>query len=278
MPITLDACAHTDPGRLRNRNEDTVFQKIVAVPGEHDVGLFIVADGVGGRLAGKAASYWAVETVKNALADLIDHRDPRATNRFDQETILNLQAAIDEGSDLDNLKQRVQEAVRKANNVVREYARQRPAEARDAGSTLSLALVHGHHVTVANVGDSRAYILRDDRLHQITTDHSLVQRLIDTGRIKPEHRFTHPRRNLIYRSLGASETVESDVFTVEVVADDRLLLCSDGLWEMVRDPQVITQIIREAPSVEAACEQLVTAANAAGGEDNIGIVLVRVQE
>jgi serine/threonine protein phosphatase PrpC len=278
MPITLDACAHTDPGRLRKRNEDTVFQKIVTLPGEDDVGLFIVADGVGGRLAGKAASYWAVETVKNALADLIDHRDPRATNRFDQETILNLQAAIDDGSDPDNLKQRVQEAVRKANSVVREYARQRPSEARDAGSTLSLALVQGHHVTLANVGDSRAYILRDERLHQITTDHSLVQRLIDTGRIKPEHRFTHPRRNLIYRSLGASETVESDIFTVEVVADDRLLLCSDGLWEMVRDPQIITQIIRKAPSVEAACEQLVTAANAAGGEDNIGIVLVRVRE
>jgi serine/threonine protein phosphatase PrpC len=278
MPITLDACAHTDSGRLRRKNEDTVFQKIVAMPGEDDVGLFIVADGVGGRLAGKAASYWAVETVKNALADLIDHRDPRATNRFDQETILNLQAAIDEGSDPENLKHRVEEAVHNANKVVREYARKRPAEARDAGSTLSLAMVQGHHVTVANVGDSRVYILRDGRLHQITTDHSLVQRLIDTGRIKPEHRFTHPRRNLIYRSLGASEHVESDIFSLQVVADDHLLLCSDGLWEMVRDPDVITQIIQTAPTVEAACERLVTAANAAGGEDNIGVVLVRVEE
>jgi protein phosphatase len=276
MPIKLLADALTDPGRVREKNEDTVFQKVFAAPGQDPVGLFIVADGVGGRLAGQAASYWAVETIKNSLSDVIRHHDPRATNQFSQETILELQAASTVGLDPGSMEDRLMAAVKKANSVVREYARSRPEEAYSAGSTIIAALVHGLQAFVANVGDSRGYLLRDGRLRQITTDHSVVQRLVDSGRLQPDQVFTHPQRHLIYRSLGAQDSLEVDIFPVELEPNDVLLLCTDGLWEMVRDDAKMAGIIRESPSVQHACQTLVEAANASGGADNIGVVLVGV--
>jgi PPM family protein phosphatase len=276
MAVTLDSHALAHAGRMRKRNEDTVFQKIVAPPDTDAVGLFIVADGVGGRLAGMAASYWAVETIKNQLADLIDHRDPRATNRFSQETIRDLQSAVASGMDPANTSQRVRAAISKANDVVREYSRNRPEEARNAGSTVCVALIQGLYATIANVGDSRGYVLRQGRLRQITKDHSLVQRMIDLGQLKPEERYTHPQRNLIFRSLGAAGDVEADLFPLRLEPGDHLLLCSDGLWEMIRDPAQITALIQGSSTLENACQALLAAANDAGGEDNIGVVLVRV--
>jgi protein phosphatase len=278
MPITLAAAGLTDPGRLREINEDTVFQKTIATPEDDGVGLFIVADGVGGRLAGEVASYWAVETVKNSLADLIDHRDPRATNRFDREMILNLHGQETDGMDPNTLKERVLSAVHLANRVVRNYARQRPDEARGAGSTITMALVHGLRAYVANVGDSRTYLLRKGELHQVTEDHSVVQRLVNSGRLQPDEIYDHPQRNLIYRSLGASDTVKVDYFRLKLMAGDQLLLCTDGLWEMVKDPVKMADIIGAEASLQDACRHLVEAANACGGQDNIGVVLVRVDQ
>lgn len=278
MAIKFEAAALTDVGRVRDENEDIVFQKVFDAPDGDPIGLFVVADGIGGRLAGQIASYWAVEVVKNDLSDLIAYQDPRATDRFSREEVLRMWTAATTGVDPGSLQERVATAVDRANSVVREYARRRPEDARNAGTTLCLALVHGLQAVVANVGDSRAYMLRDGRLRQITKDHSVVQRMIDAGEVQADAFFTHPLRNVIYRSLGARDTVESDIFTLALASGDYLLLCSDGLWEMVRDANTIASIIGAAASVRAACQQLVAAANAAGGRDNIGVVLAQVCE
>jgi len=274
MPIQLQAAALTDKGCQREMNEDTVYQKVIAASDEDAMGLFIVADGVGGHLAGEVASYWAVETIKDSLADLFAPRDPRATVRLNPAELEQPQAAPP--PDRDSLAYRVSAAVQRANDVVRQYAQQKPGEAGDAGSTVSLALIRGRQALVANVGDSRAYLLQDGRLSQISTDHSLIQRLIETGRAREEDRYTHPQRSLIYRSLGAKETVDVDVFSLSLAPGDLLLLCTDGLWEMVQSDEKIATIIAGSSSVGAACQRLVAAANEAGGEDNIGVVVVRV--
>jgi protein phosphatase len=280
MPIQLEAAALTDRGITREINEDTVFQKVLSATGQDTVGLFIVADGVGGQTAGEAASHYAVESIKISLADLIDYHDPLATGRFDRDALAGRQAGRQAGAEIDpdSLEERVLAAIDKANTVIREYARQKLEKAGDAGTTISMVLVSGSRAVVANVGDSRTYLFRDDQLRQITRDHSLIQRLIEAGYVPDENRYTHPYRNLIFRSLGANDTIEVDTFALTLAPGDGLLLCTDGLWEMLRSPADISAIIGASASVDAACQELVAAANAAGGEDNIGVVLARVYD
>ncbi len=171
---------------------------------------------------------------------------------------------------------RIRAAINRANAVVREYASQKLEGAAEIGTTISVAVTYGTEGLVANVGDSRTYLLREGQLRQITRDHSYVQRLIDNEYIKEEERYAHPHRHLIYRSLGTKEEIEADIFPFALLPGDFLLLCTDGLWEMIHRPSEIVAIIQQAPSVDKACEGLVAAANAAGGEDNIGIVLAQV--
>ena len=151
-------------------------------------------------------------------------------------------------------------------------------EARGMGATVTAALVMDGQAFIANVGDSRTYLLRDGKLERVTRDHSLVARLVEAGQIEPDEVYDHPSRNLIYRSLGAGHAeVDVDIFDEQLRAGDALLLCSDGLWEMIRDPQ-ISKIITENEDVEQACETLIKVANENGGEDNITAVLVRCVE
>jgi protein phosphatase len=276
MALQFKTAELTDKGRVREENEDTVFHKVFYASDDDPLGLFVVADGIGGRLAGQMASYWAVEVVKHNLADLIAHQDPRSTNRFSREDVLRMMSTA-QGIDPSTLQERVRVAVDKANEAVRQYARHSPQAARNAGTTLCLALVYGRQAIIANVGDSRAYLLRAGSLRQITTDHSVVQQMVDAGQLQPDMIYTHPQRNVIYRSLGARDAVETDIFELTLEPDDYLLLCSDGLWELVRDDDVVS-IIDQAASVQAACQQLVEAANAAGGTDNIGVVLTQVSQ
>lgn len=297
MRIQLQAAALTDKGQARDSNEDTVFQKVVVAPGEDSLGLFIVADGIGGRLAGAVASYWAVETIKDSLADLFSLRDPRDTAQFTRDELSDAMAAVRDNqgtgqpengelfdspavswTDRAYLVDRVKAAVNRANSVVRQYASAKLEKAGDAGTTVSMAVVHGSLAIIANVGDSRTYLLRDGELRQITKDHSVVQRMIDQGAAQPDELYTHPNRNLIYRSLGADDSIKVDIFSPTLLPGDFLLLCTDGLWEMTKDPTKMAEIICEETSVEVACHRLVAAANAAGGKDNIGVVLVRVYE
>lgn len=295
MPIRLQAAAIADRGQIRETNEDTAFQCIVDSPGSDATGLFIVADGVGGRLEGEVASYWAVEAVKKDLSDMLALRDPRETVRFGSDEISDPQSATGDPSDTLRLSQdeilaanaaykseqeylanRIKTAVEYANSVVRRYASHKLENASDAGTTITVALVTGPNGFVANVGDSRTYLLRDRHLHQITRDHSYVQRLIEGGFIDESDRFDHPHRNLIHRSLGSDEAVKVDTFNLKLRAGDSLLLCTDGLWEMVHDASTMAAIIAEAPTPAVACQSLVEEANRAGGEDNVGVVVVNV--
>jgi protein phosphatase len=141
---------------------------------------------------------------------------------------------------------------------------------------VTAALIIGDVATVANVGDSRTYLLRDGRLEQITQDHSLVARLVDAGVIKPDEVRSHPLRNQIHRCLGNKPSVDVDTFTVQLRQDDRLILCSDGLWEMVSDAE-IQRVVEGARSPQKASDELIEAANRAGGKDNIAVIVVEIE-
>ncbi|HKB49132.1 MAG TPA: PP2C family serine/threonine-protein phosphatase [Ktedonobacterales bacterium] len=178
---------------------------------------------------------------------------------------------------VDHYAEQLRTAVEQGSEAIVEYGRQH-SEARGLGSTLTAALVIGEQAFIANVGDSRTYLLRGGKLDRVTQDHSLVERLVQAGQIEPDDVYDHPNRNLIYRSLGASKAeVEVDIFTEKLKPGDALLLCSDGLWEMVHDPQ-IESILNEVEDPQAACDRLVERANEHGGEDNITAVLVRCVE
>jgi protein phosphatase len=148
--------------------------------------------------------------------------------------------------------------------------------ASEAGTTLTCALIQGANAYIAHVGDSRAYLIRQGRLEQITQDHSLLARLIELGQISPEEAATHPQRNVLYKAIGQGSTLEVDFYTRSLPTNSHLLLCSDGLWGFVREERMAA-IVREASTPQEACRQLVYEANARGGEDNITAVLVQVR-
>ena len=181
---------------------------------------------------------------------------------------------------MEHFADKLRAAVEHSSHAIVEYGAEH-REARGMGATLTAALVMDGQAFIANVGDSRTYLLRDGKLERVTRDHSLVERLVEAGQIAPEDVYDHPSRNLIYRSLGAGHAeVEVDIFVERLRAGDALLLCSDGLWEMIRDPQLQKLIAepKDATDVEQTCETLIKVANENGGEDNITAVLVRCVE
>jgi protein phosphatase len=276
--IRLEAATRTDPGRQREINEDSTWVQIYEASKEQPVGLFIVCDGMGGHLGGELASHWAIETIRQSLADIFAPQDPRATVHLSAE---EMEASLSgakvtrklESSDAD---EQVRHAILKANEVVYQLGRNKPAQAADAGATVTLALVRGKQAIVANIGDSRTYLLRNHQMRQISRDHSLVAALVESGQLRPEEVFSHPQRNIILRSLGQKRDVQIDTFMETLQSGDTLLLCSDGLWEMLQDEKIMARLIETAKGPEEACLKLVEAANLAGGEDNISAVVVRV--
>jgi serine/threonine protein phosphatase PrpC len=250
----------TDPGikRKHKPNEDSLF----AIQGARthkslpqQFGLFVVADGMGGHANGQDASRLAIQTI-------IDYILPRisANNQMDDEAFLNL----------------LRDGVQYANQAVH----QRNLEERaDMGTTMTAALVVGATAYVANVGDSRTYLYREARgLTKITHDHSVVASLVEAGIIKPDDIYTHPKRNQIYRSLGEKPTVDVDSFRVPLLAGDKLLLCSDGLWDMVRDPEIQRLVSAPAPDPSKTGRDLIQAALDGGGEDNVSVIVVSFSE
>lgn len=178
---------------------------------------------------------------------------------------------------IEHYAEKLRTAVEQSSEAIVSYGQQHH-DSVGLGSTVTVALVIGNQAFIANVGDSRTYLLRDGNLERITTDHSLVERLVEAGQIDRSDVYDHPNRNLIYRSLGAGKSdVEVDVFAEQLRPGDQLLLCSDGLWEMVRDAQ-IQSILTEVSDPIEACDLLVQRANDNGGEDNITAVLVRCVE
>jgi protein phosphatase len=236
--MRLVFAAATDVGRMRKNNEDSYLsQQPVAA----------VADGMGGHSAGEVASAIAIEE----LASLRD-RGP-----WDNETAAT-----------DDLKQ----AILRANRRIREMAAS-DRKLNGMGTTLVALLEDGDLVHLANVGDSRGYLLRQGELSQVTVDHSLVQELVDDGRLSPEDAERHPQRSVITRALGIDREVEFDLFTYKLQVGDRLLLCSDGLSDVV-EPTQIRNVLLQVRNPHQAARKLIAVANQQGGPDNITVIVV----
>lgn len=215
------------------------------------------------------------------LAETADHADH--DDHAEQDAAVaeqNSPAATQQLSEslaVEHYAEKLRAAIEASSEEIVKYGQQH-SEARGLGSTVTAALVIDDQAFIANVGDSRTYLFRDGTLSRVTTDHSLVERLVEAGQIDRDEVYDHPNRNLIYRSLGAGRSeVEVDVFTEHLRPGDALLLCSDGLWEMVRDSQA-ESILSEVSDVTEACELLIQRANENGGEDNITAVLLRCVE
>jgi serine/threonine protein phosphatase PrpC len=260
----LVAGAATDLGRRRSGelNEDSACVLILDRVHENQTqpfGFFTVADGLGGHASGQRAS----RLVVNVMAHTILRQAALPLVGMPSGT------AVDETALADVL----QDAVKGAN---RSLCAANQETGLNAGSTVVAALVHGETAYIANAGDSRAYVCDAEGLRRITFDHSLVQQLVAGGLIEPDEVYTHPQRNQIFRSLGDEPDLTVDLFVQQLKPGLRLLLCSDGLWEMVRDPQ-IEQLLRAAADPQAACDALVAAANDGGGDDNITAVVIEVR-
>jgi serine/threonine protein phosphatase PrpC len=219
-----------------------------------------VADGMGGHQSGEVASSIAARTVgamvNSSLLGPLVAGDPVAR---DQDTCARL----------------LQEAVLEANRRITDLARERHS---DLGTTIVAALLIGNQVTIANVGDSRAYLWHEDELQVITHDHSLVMQLVAAGQLTIDEIYTHPRRNEIYRALGDARLTEDeiDIFALRLRPDDGLLLCSDGLWDFVRDPDIASVLAAPGADPQTVAFTLVDRANLNGGEDNISVIFARV--
>lgn len=249
--------AWSDVGRVRDLNEDaflTIDYNLSMAGRPINAGLYVVADGMGGHEGGEIASSLAVQSMAHVIGGAL------------MELIADSAAGLNEAQ----LHDLALQAVERANSAVFEEGRRR---ANDMGTTLTFALVVGDHCVVGNVGDSRTYLIRDGKIERVSKDHSLVQRLVDMGQITPEEIYTHPHRNAIMRSLGERPQVQADLFPLRLRPGDIIFCCSDGQWEMVRDPRML-EIIASAADPQQAARQLVDEANANGGEDNIASVIV----
>ncbi len=290
MSIKLTAASKTDVGRQREQNEDCPYKHISE---DGDRGLFIVADGMGGYQAGEVASKLAVqkisEVLRSFLVPLSEQPTIKLTPVTEEQTIKLDPASVTEQtakqqhktrklpetSVTKNVEEQLKAAIRQANRAILSYG-EAQSSARGLGCTVTTALVQDDHAYIANIGDSRTYLFRDGRLDPLTKDHSLVYRLVEAKQIQPDDIYSHPQRNLIYRSLGAGhKSVDPDVFQTSLRPGDSLLLCSDGLWEMVRH-QELEKVLKENSDAQKICDILIDLANANGGEDNITAVLVQV--
>src|SRR6266496_546021 len=264
MHLKLTAADKTDVGKQREQNEDCAYKRIESLD-EGDHGLFIVADGMGGYQAGEVASKLAVETISQAMDSFFKSISDQPTIRLSPSESVESQATITYPT--------TASAEAEAKKAILRYGEQKTS-ARGLGCTVTAALIQNDHAYIANVGDSRTYLLRDGKLNPITRDHSLVARLVEAKQIEPDEIYSHPQRNLIYRSLGAGhKTVEVDIFNLTLRPGDTLLLCSDGLWEMVRSEDLLKEL-SEKSSLQTICNNLIDLANTNGGEDNITAVVV----
>ncbi|MBQ3164893.1 MAG: Stp1/IreP family PP2C-type Ser/Thr phosphatase [Lachnospiraceae bacterium] len=238
----MKSFAITDVGKRRELNEDYIYTSEKMIGNLSN--LFIVADGMGGHNAGDYASKHTVEKVVETVEEL--------KNEWDIEEI-------------------IQEAIYRANAYIYEKSRE-DMSLRGMGTTLVVAAIKNQEVTVANIGDSRMYVVNRD-ITQITKDHSLVEEMVTMGGLDKEAARNHPDKNIITRAIGVKEFVLADFFEVKLEKEDKILLCTDGLTNMLKDDE-IHHIIQSNEDVEAAARALIAAANENGGRDNIAVVLI----
>jgi serine/threonine protein phosphatase PrpC len=257
-PLLMQVGAHTHHGMVREANEDSLFFQELRFIQNSELrswGLYIVADGMGGHDAGEIASGCAIRGAVQHVLNTYFSSAVDADIAYDEAQLVDV----------------VRKAILQANDYVLREAHARNS---DMGTTMTMALVVGDRAIIGNVGDSRTYLYRDGVLRRVSKDHSLVMRLVDIGQITENDIYTHPQRNAVLRSLGDRADVEVDVFVEKLQAGDALFLCSDGQWEMTRDPHM-AEIIQRHEEPQNAALELIDAANAAGGEDNITAIVVK---
>lgn len=251
MAAKLELICRTDPGLLRSHNEDSVG-------GDLRLGLAVLADGMGGYQAGEIASDIAVATV---LREVSQHSAELAEQETPPPYPLSLREIL-------------RHAVLAANRAIYQAAEDQP-EYRGMGTTIVAALWHESRLGIAHVGDSRLYRLRDGKIAALTTDHSVMQEWIKLGWCTPEQARRSPNRNLVTRALGINLDVDVEAQEVEVERGDLFLLCSDGLNEMLEDHAIQAILKHSQNDLEHAAAELIKAANAGGGVDNISVILAR---
>lgn len=250
--MRLEAAARTDPGPVRENNEDNFLVDV-------DAGLFVVADGMGGHAAGEVASEIAVQAVAEVL---LEAEDPEETR---------LARATPDPQDA--IRERLRYAMNQASLRIRRAALEDPAQA-GMGTTLCVLLIEDGVAHLGHVGDSRIYLFRDDGLQLLTRDHTVVQQEIDAGRLTPELARIVPHKNILTQSVGYHGPVEPDTATRPVTAGDLFIICSDGLTDPL-DDDALAEIIRTTPAEDLA-EELVQQALDNGTEDNVTVVVASV--
>jgi serine/threonine protein phosphatase PrpC len=245
----------TDVGKVRDHNED-------AIGAQPDIGLWVLADGMGGYNAGEVASGIAVKTI----IDLV-------TKACKTEK----RSEIESGTGYMRQTIVLRDAIHRANKVINQTAQSQP-QCEGMGTTLVASLFYDNKVSIAHVGDSRMYRLRDNRFEQITMDHSLLQELVDRGFYSQEEAQRSTNRNYVTRALGVEANVEVEVQEIDVQKGDYFLMCSDGLPDMVEDEDIHLTISTFSNDVRTVGEQLIKLTNDNGGRDNVSVVLVRVAE
>jgi PPM family protein phosphatase len=259
MPFDMQqlvAATGQSVGKQRDHNEDSLLALTLTLAGKSlnvPFGLYIVADGMGGHQYGEVASNAAIRVIAGQIV-----------RKFHSYLF-----ALPTQQPEESLQEIMENAVKEAHRTVQK-------DAPGSGTTLTAALVLGQQVTIGHVGDSRAYaIFPAGRVEQLTHDHSLVKRLEELGHLNKEEAANFPHRNVLIRALGQGDSLDVDVFTVPFPRMGTLMLCSDGLWGVLPE-QEIARSLSDAPTLERACQNMVSAANMAGGPDNISVVLVQM--
>jgi len=246
----------SDPGMVRGNNQDALFSLLLSGASSDelpDVGVFMVADGMGGHQEGERASAITTRTVAGYVL---------------REVVLALLEQRLNDPERASIAEVLRAAVHEANDAVNE-------QIPEGGTTATVTVILGDLAHIAHVGDSRAYLFSEGSLEQITRDHPLVQRLIELDQLTPEEAAEHPQRNVLYRAIGQSETLDVDAITRRLPPRSHLLLCSDGLWNMVAE-ETIAEVIEKHSDPQRACAELVQLANDRGGPDNISVILVQM--
>lgn len=237
--------AVTDVGLIRENNQDCMFAgSIESFP------LYIVADGMGGHNAGEIASSMAVDIIEKVFT-------------------VNKDKLISEES----IKQTIEEAIVTANEKIYLQSKKIPDYA-GMGTTITLAYIFENKIYIGHVGDSRAYFITKDEIKQITDDHSLVNELIKNGSITPEEAINHPQKNLITRAVGTSSDIQLDFYVLDYKPNDILIICSDGLTNMLNDDDIM-KLIKSEDDIDIACNNLISIANENGGRDNITVIVIK---
>jgi serine/threonine protein phosphatase PrpC len=251
----LRVVGQTDTGKVREHNEDTIAF-------DSELGLLVLADGMGGYNAGEVASGIAVKTIVNLVREQVEREDMRVQDR---ETGMSRPSII------------LRDAIHRANKIIYQTAKTQP-QCEGMGTTVASALFFDNKIAIAHVGDSRLYRLRDDKFEQVTMDHSLLQELVDRGFYSAEEAQRAANKNYVTRALGVEPNVEVEVQEVPVQKGDYYILCSDGLSDMVEDDDIHLTINTFSANLDTIAKQLIQLANDNGGRDNVSVVMAHVAD